>query len=104
MKAAVVHAFGSPPCFEELPEPTARTGEVVVKVLAAGLHPIVKALADGWHNGSTKTLPMIPGLDGVGRLDDGTRVFFGMVRPPCGTMAERAVAPTPDVRAAARKP
>ena len=88
--AAVVHTFGSPPRFEEFSDPTAHTGEVVVKVLAAGLHPIVKALADGSHYASTKTLPMIPGVDGVGRLDDGTRVFFGMVRPPYGTMAERA--------------
>jgi NADPH2:quinone reductase len=93
MMAAVVHTFGSPPRFEEFSEPTAHTGEVVVKVLAAGLHPIVKALADGSHYGSTKTLPMIPGVDGVGRLDDGTRVFFGMVRPPYGTMAERAAVP-----------
>src|SRR5262245_63766671 len=93
MKAAVIHTFRSPPRFEEFSEPTVRTREVLVKVLAAGLHPIVKALADGSHYGSTNMLPMIPGVDGVGRLEDGTRVFSGMVRPPYGTMAERAAAP-----------
>src|ERR1700679_1357221 len=36
-------------------------------------------------------VPLIPGVDGVGRLEDGTRVYFGMVRPPFGTLAERAV-------------
>src|SRR5260370_9149981 len=30
-------------------------------------------------------------MDGVGRLDDGTRVFFGGPRPPYGSMAERTV-------------
>ena len=36
-------------------------------------------------------LPLIPGVDGVGRLEDGTRVYFGVSRPPFGTFAERAV-------------
>src|SRR5258708_23212858 len=30
-------------------------------------------------------------MDGVGGLDDGTRVFFGGPRPPYGSMAERTV-------------
>ncbi len=93
MKAAVIHTFGAAPHFEEFPDPTPGAGEALVQVLAAGLHPIVRVLADGSHYGSTHTLPMIPGIDGVGRLDDGTRVYFGMTRPPYGTMAERAVVP-----------
>ncbi|HLZ59534.1 MAG TPA: zinc-binding alcohol dehydrogenase family protein [Ktedonosporobacter sp.] len=93
MKAAVVHTFGRPPRFEEFPEPTAGEGEVRVSVRAAGLHPVVKALASGSHYASTHVLPLIPGIDGVGFLDDGTRVYFSMDRPPYGTMAERAVVP-----------
>jgi NADPH:quinone reductase-like Zn-dependent oxidoreductase len=93
MDAAVVHAFGQPPRYEEFPEPAAGEGEAIVQVRAAGLHPIVKALASGAHYGSTDTLPLIPGVDSVGRLDDGTRVYFGMARPPYGTMAERTVVP-----------
>ena len=93
MHAAVVRTFGQPPRCEEFPEPAAGEGEVIVQVRAAGLHPIVKALASGAHYGSSDALPLIPGVDGVGRLDDGTRVYFGMARPPYGTMAERTVVP-----------
>ncbi|MGA2741312.1 MAG: hypothetical protein ABSG65_28225 [Bryobacteraceae bacterium] len=39
-------------------------------MIAAGLHPIVKALANGTHYGSTGELPFIPGVDGAGRLED----------------------------------
>ena len=36
---------------------------------------------------------MIPGVDGVGTLEDGSSVFFGFARVPFGTMCERTVAP-----------
>jgi NADPH:quinone reductase-like Zn-dependent oxidoreductase len=52
----------------------------------------VKSLASGTHYGSTGELPFVPGLDGVGRLEDGSRVFFGMARAPYGTFAERSLA------------
>jgi NADPH2:quinone reductase len=43
---------------------------------------------------------MIPGIDGTGRSPDGTRVYFGGVRPPYGSLAQRAAAgicfPLPD--------
>jgi len=51
----------------------------------------VKSLASGTHYGSTGELPFMPGLDGVGRLEDGSRVFFGMARSPFGTFAERSL-------------
>jgi NADPH:quinone reductase-like Zn-dependent oxidoreductase len=92
MKAAVVHTYGELPRFEDFTDPTPHDEtEVKVKVLAAGLHQLVKAVANGSHYSSTATLPMIPGIDGVGRLEDGTRVYFSMVRAPYGTMAEWAV-------------
>jgi NADPH2:quinone reductase len=69
----------------------AADGEVIVNVTAAGLHPIVRALANGTHYGSTGELPFIPGVDGAGRLEDGTRVFFGAIRSPYGTFAEKAI-------------
>ena len=90
MHAAVVTSFSAPPQYAEFSDPTPGPGEVFVRITAAGLHPIVKALANGSHYGSTGELPFVPGVDGVGRLDDGTRVFFGGVRDPFGTMAERA--------------
>jgi NADPH:quinone reductase-like Zn-dependent oxidoreductase len=63
-----------------------------VTVTAAGLHPIVKALAAGTHYGSTGNFPFVPGVDGVGKLENGQRVFFGAARSPFGTMAERTLA------------
>ena len=93
MKAAVLRSFGSPPRYEDFPEPVVADGEVLITVRAAALHPAVRALADGSHYGAVEDLPVVVGVDGAGRLDDGTRVFFGGVRPPYGTMAELASAP-----------
>jgi len=91
MKAAVVNRFDAPPSYGEFEEPVAGDGEVLVEVSAAGFHRIVRGLASGSHYGSAGVLPMIPGVDGVGRLEDGTRVYFGRVRDQFGTMAERCV-------------
>jgi NADPH:quinone reductase-like Zn-dependent oxidoreductase len=55
-------------------------GEVVVHVLAASLKPIDRQLASASHHASPRQLPIIRGSDGVGRLDDGRRVFFGGCR------------------------
>lgn len=80
MNAAVVHSFEAPPQYTSFAEPVAADGERLVSVTAAGLHPIVKALAKGAHYGSSRELPFVAGVDGVGRLEDGTRVFFGVAR------------------------
>jgi NADPH:quinone reductase-like Zn-dependent oxidoreductase len=93
MQAAVVEALGQPPRYKEFPDPVARAGEVVVQLRAAGLHPIVKAMASGTSYLSTAEVPMVPGVDGVGTLVGGSRVYFAFVRKPWGTMAEHAVAP-----------
>jgi NADPH:quinone reductase-like Zn-dependent oxidoreductase len=92
MKAAIVHSFDAPPRYDTFAEPVVGEGELLVEVTAAGLHPIVKSLANGTHYGSTGELPFIPGVDGVGRLPDGSRVYFGISRPPFGTFAPYALA------------
>lgn len=91
MKAAVVNVLGQPPRYQEFADPVAAEGEVAVKVRAAGLHPVVKAIAAGLHYSSEGQVPAVAGIDGVGTLEDGTRVYFGGVRKPWGTMAEQAV-------------
>jgi hypothetical protein len=48
-----------------------------VHVTAASLKNIDKALASGSHYGSDGRLPIVCGVDGVGVLEDGTRVFCG---------------------------
>jgi len=50
-------------------------------------------MASGSHYGSHRELPVICGIDGVGVLDDGTRVFCGGSPPPYGMMAELTVVP-----------
>ncbi|HUK43195.1 MAG TPA: zinc-binding alcohol dehydrogenase family protein [Candidatus Bathyarchaeia archaeon] len=91
MNAAVVSSFDTPPRYTTFANPVAAEQEVVVTVTAAGLHPVVKSQANGSHYASPKALPFIPGVDGVGRLEDGTRVYFGISRMPFGTFAEHCV-------------
>ncbi len=90
VNAAVVTSFDEPPHYQpfDLPEPP--EGEVLIDVLAAGLHPRVRSGAAGSHYTSTGTLPMIPGIDGVGRLADGRVVYFASENDVLGTMAEAA--------------
>lgn len=92
MNAAVIHAYDAPPRYTTFADPVASEGELLVNVVAAGLHPIVKSLANGTHYGSTGVLPFIPGVDGVGRQASGALVYFGVGRPPFGTFAELAPA------------
>jgi len=92
MNAAVVESFDAPPRYTVFADPVPLEGEKLVTITAAGLHPIVKGLASGAHYGSGGTLPFVAGVDGVGRLDDGTRVYFGVSRPPFGTFAELGLA------------
>jgi NADPH:quinone reductase-like Zn-dependent oxidoreductase len=84
MKAAVLRALGKPPRFEEFPDPKPSQGEVIVHVKAASLKNIDKMMASGSHYDSHRQLPVVCGTDGVGILDDGTRVFCGGSRPPTG--------------------
>jgi NADPH:quinone reductase-like Zn-dependent oxidoreductase len=92
MNAAVVTNFGEPPHYQrfEVPEPTGDQ-QVLVEVLAVGLHPRVRTDARGAHYTSSGRLPMIPGIDGVGRCADGTRIYFVAGDDVTGTMAERAL-------------
>src|SRR5271157_5777033 len=92
MQAAVVNSLGQAPRYQSFPDPVAQEGEVLIRVRAAGLHPVVKARASGAHYTAMGELPAVPGLDGVGTLEDGRRVYFGFARHPWGTMAERSVA------------
>jgi NADPH2:quinone reductase len=91
MHAAVVTTLGQPPQYQQFPEPVPEENEVLIHVRAAGLHPIVKARASGVHYSSDGVLPLVPGVDGVGTLEDRSRVFFGFSRAPFGSMAERTV-------------
>ncbi|MCX5397764.1 zinc-binding alcohol dehydrogenase family protein [Streptomyces sp. NBC_00102] len=91
MRAAVVRSFDSPPRYEEFPTPVPGDGQILVDVLASGLHPRVRSGADGTHYTSDGRLPLVPGVDGVGRLPDGRHVYFVADDDAPGTLAERAL-------------
>ncbi len=96
MNAAVVTSFAEPPRYQQVEVPQPRTAdEVLVDVLAAGLHPRVRSGAAGVHYTSTGTLPMVPGIDAVGRRADGKLIYFTAASDAAGTMADKALA---DVR------
>jgi NADPH:quinone reductase-like Zn-dependent oxidoreductase len=92
MNAAVLESPHSTPEYKHFDDPVPKPGESLVRVLAAGLHPVVKSRAKGSHYTSGGQYPLIPGIDGVGRFDDGRRVFFAAARPQFGTFAELCVA------------
>ena len=92
MKAAVVSSFGTPPRYQDFPDPVAAgDDEMLVDVLAAGLHPRVRSQADGSHYTSTGELPLVPGVDGVGRGADGLLRYFILPDTTLGAMAEQTV-------------
>ncbi|MDE1181768.1 zinc-binding alcohol dehydrogenase family protein [Paraburkholderia sp.] len=91
MKAAVVHDFAAPPRYDEFADPVAGVSETLVKVHAAALSQLVRSQASGKHYSSGTTLPLVPGVDGIGTLPDGQRVYFAFPRSPYGSMAQSTV-------------
>jgi NADPH:quinone reductase-like Zn-dependent oxidoreductase len=95
VKAAVLHAFGQVPQWEEFPAPVPGDSEELIEVTAAPLNNIDRVRADGSHYSvrsgqyASGGLPAVPGVIGAGRLPSGQRVLFGS---RCGTMAQYSVA------------
>jgi NADPH:quinone reductase-like Zn-dependent oxidoreductase len=91
MKAAIVMEAGKPPVYRDFKDPVAENGDVLVTVGAAALSNVVRSRAAGTHYSSSGQLPFVVGIDGVGRLDDGRRVYFVLPRAPFGSMSEKTV-------------
>jgi len=92
MKAAIVLGAGQPPVYGEFGEPVPSPGEQRIAVTAAALSPVSKSRASGAHYSASGRFPFVAGVDGVGRLDDGRRVYFILPKAPYGGMAERTIA------------
>lgn len=88
MKAALVQSYAVPPKYTDFAAPEPSPDEVLVQVSAAALSPLAKSQASGKHYSSGSDFPFVPGIDGVGKLLDGTRVYFAFPRRPYGAMAE----------------
>jgi len=76
MHTAQVSEWGQPPKYVNVADPPpCGSGSIQIKMQAAGLHALVRARAAGIHY-SSKSLPHVPGTDGVGTTDDGRLVYF----------------------------
>ncbi|WET47979.1 zinc-binding alcohol dehydrogenase family protein [Chryseobacterium indologenes] len=92
MKAAVVFEKGSTPQYADFREPEITDeNEVLVTVKAASIKNLDKARASGKHYSTENEIhqPTIVGSDGVGYLENGSKVYFFSKK---GTVAEKAVA------------
>jgi NADPH:quinone reductase-like Zn-dependent oxidoreductase len=91
MKAAVVQKAGETPVFADFANPVAGPGEVKIHVSASALSQLARGRASGSHYSSKNTFPFVAGVDGVGKTEDGRRVYFVLPRSPYGAMAEQTV-------------
>lgn len=107
MRALRFHDWNSAPVLDEVPEPVAGEGELLVRVQAAGLSHLDLTVATGTF-GFRPELPYIPGVEGSGivisgpGLAPGTQVLLrgaaiGLRRD--GTWAEFVAAPAKAVSA-----
>jgi NADPH:quinone reductase-like Zn-dependent oxidoreductase len=93
MKAAIVRGVGQTPIYDDFAEPVTSSTENRIRVTAAALSQVVRSRASGKHYSSSGRFPFIAGVDGVGCLDDGSRVYFILPTAPHGSMAEQTVVP-----------
>lgn len=107
MRAVIVSEYGGSPHVEDVPPPEVQAGQVLIKVLAAGMNPMDSVIAaGGWDSIMPATFPMILGADVAGTVDRvgegserfsvGDEVFGQVLIPPLGstgTYAEYVAAP-----------
>ena len=76
MKAMQITEFGGPEkmSFIDLPEPVPGADEVLLDVLSIGINYADTHQVENSYL-SAQTLPLIPGIEVVGRTPDGTRVL-----------------------------
>jgi NADPH:quinone reductase-like Zn-dependent oxidoreductase len=90
VRAAIIDELGGPPRCGEVDAPRETSTTTTVEVSAAALNPIDLRLASGSWHGPAPAPPYVPGCEGVGRLSDGSRVWF-MAPANQGSFAERCV-------------
>jgi NADPH:quinone reductase-like Zn-dependent oxidoreductase len=96
MRAVVVTEYGGRAETVDLPSPEVQAGQVLIKVLAAGMNPMDRAIADGaWESIMPATFPMVLGVDVAGTVEDvgqgpnrfsvGDAVMGQLLIPPLGS-------------------
>jgi NADPH:quinone reductase-like Zn-dependent oxidoreductase len=91
VKAAIITSARTKPIFGEFQRPLWHEGLEVITVTAAALTNLTKGRASGSHYSADNHYPFVPGVDGVGTLADGRRVYFAMPEAPFGAMAEQTL-------------
>ncbi|MEW2145821.1 zinc-binding alcohol dehydrogenase family protein, partial [Micromonospora vinacea] len=101
IRAAVLTACGAAPTIVERPAPVPADGAVAVTVEAVPITPLDVLCASGTSYFGPPSTPYVLGVQGVGRLADGTAVWFGtsagMRSGVDGSMATTVTVPTVDV-------
>ncbi|MCJ1400689.1 hypothetical protein MMC11_003897 [Xylographa trunciseda] len=97
MHAAQVLTWGQAPQYTTvpLPAPPSDPSLIQLKVLATGLHRVVRSRASGKHYSST-TLPHAVGIDGVGLTPDGQEVYFAAFATGGGSFSDVVTVPKDD--------
>ncbi len=95
MRAIRLHQFSGPLAVEDVADPVAADGELLVELTHAAVNPLDVWCCQG-NFAAVTTLPHIPGAEGIGRLADGTLGLVngagvGLGRP--GTYAQRIAVP-----------
>lgn len=79
------------------PQAPCNDSETEIRVIASGLHQLVRARAAGKHYTATE-LPHRPGVDGVGvNVSTGKKVYFSLLGTTQGSYAEIVNAPTGNI-------
>jgi NADPH:quinone reductase-like Zn-dependent oxidoreductase len=100
MRAALLHHCGTPPSVGKRDRPEPADGQLAVRVTASPITPLDLLCASGTSYFGEPATPYVPGVQGVGELDDGTPVWFATtagMRPGDGSLAEWAVVRPADI-------
>jgi NADPH:quinone reductase-like Zn-dependent oxidoreductase len=99
MRAVELHTPGEPPAVVDRPAPVPAAGEWLVALTAAPITPLDLLCASGRSYFGVPRTPYVPGVQGVGTVDD-RAVWFptsaGMA-PGDGSMAEVVAVPKADI-------
>ncbi|SHF44159.1 NADPH:quinone reductase [Pedobacter caeni] len=91
MKAAILYAYGETPKYGEFTDPVPQNpDQLLITVKAAAVKNLDKGIASGLHYSSNTTSfePAVVGVDGVGVLEDGSRVYAAGIQ---GMISEKAL-------------
>jgi NADPH:quinone reductase-like Zn-dependent oxidoreductase len=113
MRALVIHTPGQPPVVGAHPDPVVEPGHTLVRVTAAPVVPLDLLCASGTSYFGAPAVPYVPGVQGVGVVEDsvsvpvGSRVWFATsagMAPGDGGMADWCVVRDDDVVPIADRP